>query len=165
MAGAERRRSTVWGKIRAVRCEDVKEWCVRRLPILEWVPIYDWKENLVPDAVSGMLLAIQQVTQGTVKLLRLISWNPILLDLSGFLLYPPPVHIILKHWLRQLIFLPIKSRFDLNKNTRKILNSPVYTCADGNTRCYLNRFLWTKTSSTSHPFDNFSDLIQEIRKH
>eukprot|EP00076_Gallus_gallus_P038267 XP_025003805.1 anion exchange transporter isoform X2 [Gallus gallus] len=63
MAGAERRRSTVWGKIRAVRCEDVKEWCVRRLPILEWVPIYDWKENLVPDAVSGMMLAIQQVTQ------------------------------------------------------------------------------------------------------
>uniref|UniRef100_A0A8C2SKS9 Anion exchange transporter n=1 Tax=Coturnix japonica TaxID=93934 RepID=A0A8C2SKS9_COTJA len=64
MTGAERRRSVMWGKIRAVRCEDIKEWCVRRLPILEWVPIYDWKENLVPDAVSGMMLAIQQVTQG-----------------------------------------------------------------------------------------------------
>ncbi|XP_052559351.1 anion exchange transporter [Tympanuchus pallidicinctus] len=64
MTGAERRRRAVWGKIRAVRCEDIKEWCMRRLPILEWVPVYDWKENLVPDMVSGMMLAIQQVTQG-----------------------------------------------------------------------------------------------------
>ncbi|OXB69390.1 hypothetical protein ASZ78_004880 [Callipepla squamata] len=64
MAGAKRKRSAVWGKIRAVRREDIKEWCVRRLPILEWVPVYNWKENLVPDAVSGMMLAIQQVTQG-----------------------------------------------------------------------------------------------------
>ncbi|XP_048795573.1 anion exchange transporter isoform X5 [Lagopus muta] len=64
MTGAERRRRAVWGKIRAVRCEDIKQWCVRRLPILEWVPVYDWKENLVPDMVSGMMLAIQQVSQG-----------------------------------------------------------------------------------------------------
>uniref|UniRef100_A0A803YMP3 Solute carrier family 26 member 7 n=1 Tax=Meleagris gallopavo TaxID=9103 RepID=A0A803YMP3_MELGA len=64
MTGAERRRRAVWGKIRAVRCEDIKEWCMRRLPILEWGPVYDWKENLVPDMVSGMMLAIQQVTQG-----------------------------------------------------------------------------------------------------
>ncbi|NXJ09316.1 S26A7 protein, partial [Odontophorus gujanensis] len=64
MAGAKRKRSAVWGKIRGVRREDIKEWCVRRLPILEWVPVYNWKENLVPDAVSGMMLAIQQVTQG-----------------------------------------------------------------------------------------------------
>ncbi|OXB75871.1 UNVERIFIED_CONTAM: hypothetical protein H355_016626 [Colinus virginianus] len=64
MAGAKRQRSAVWGKIQAVRREDIKEWCVRRLPILEWVPVYNWKENLVPDAVSGMMLAIQQVTQG-----------------------------------------------------------------------------------------------------
>ncbi|NXH35372.1 S26A7 protein, partial [Myiagra hebetior] len=64
MTGAKRKRSTVWRKIQAVRFEDIKTWCVRRLPILKWVPVYNWKENLVPDTVSGMMLAIQQVTQG-----------------------------------------------------------------------------------------------------
>uniref|UniRef100_A0A8D2NZK2 Anion exchange transporter n=1 Tax=Zosterops lateralis melanops TaxID=1220523 RepID=A0A8D2NZK2_ZOSLA len=64
MTGAKRKRSTVWRKIQAVRSEDIKAWCMRRLPILKWVPVYNWKENLVPDTVSGMMLAIQQVTQG-----------------------------------------------------------------------------------------------------
>uniref|UniRef100_A0A8C5ISV4 Anion exchange transporter n=1 Tax=Junco hyemalis TaxID=40217 RepID=A0A8C5ISV4_JUNHY len=64
MTGAKRKRSTVWRKIQAVRLEDIKAWCMRRLPILTWVPVYNWKENLVPDTVSGMMLAIQQVTQG-----------------------------------------------------------------------------------------------------
>ncbi|XP_059713027.1 anion exchange transporter [Haemorhous mexicanus] len=64
MTGAKRKRSTVWRKIQAVRFEDIKAWCMRRLPVLEWVPVYNWKENLVPDTVSGMMLAIQQVTQG-----------------------------------------------------------------------------------------------------
>ncbi|XP_053801861.1 anion exchange transporter [Vidua chalybeata] len=64
MTGAKRKRSRVWRKIQAVRFEDIKAWCMRRLPILKWVPLYNWKENLVPDTVSGMMLAIQQVTQG-----------------------------------------------------------------------------------------------------
>ncbi|XP_041268801.1 anion exchange transporter [Onychostruthus taczanowskii] len=64
MTGAKRKRSTVWRKIQAVRFEDIKAWCMRRLPILKWVPVYNWKENLAPDTVSGMMLAIQQVTQG-----------------------------------------------------------------------------------------------------
>ncbi|XP_063247403.1 anion exchange transporter [Prinia subflava] len=64
MTGAKRKRSTVWRKIQAVRFEDIRAWCMRRLPILKWVPEYNWKENLVPDTVSGMMLAIQQVTQG-----------------------------------------------------------------------------------------------------
>ncbi|XP_014746218.1 PREDICTED: anion exchange transporter [Sturnus vulgaris] len=64
MTGAKKKRSTVWRKIQAVRLEHIKAWCMRRLPILEWVPAYNWKENLVPDTVSGMMLAIQQVTQG-----------------------------------------------------------------------------------------------------
>ncbi|KAF4798017.1 Anion exchange transporter [Turdus rufiventris] len=64
MTGAKRKRSTVWRKIQAVRLEDIKAWCLRRLPILKWVPAYNWKENLLPDAVSGVMLAIQQVTQG-----------------------------------------------------------------------------------------------------
>ncbi|KAM6101517.1 anion exchange transporter isoform 2-T3 [Theristicus caerulescens] len=64
MTGAKRKRSAVWRKIQAVRFEDIKVWCMRRLPILKWVPVYNWKENLIPDTVSGMMLAIQQVTQG-----------------------------------------------------------------------------------------------------
>nr|XP_009941812.1 PREDICTED: anion exchange transporter [Opisthocomus hoazin] len=64
MTGAKRKRSAVWRKIQSVRFEDIKVWCMARLPILKWVPIYNWKENLFPDAVSGMMLAIQQVTQG-----------------------------------------------------------------------------------------------------
>ncbi|XP_050168440.1 anion exchange transporter isoform X2 [Myiozetetes cayanensis] len=64
MTGAKRERNTVWRKIQAVRFEDIKAWCMRRLPILKWVPVYNWKESLIPDTVSGMMLAIQQVTQG-----------------------------------------------------------------------------------------------------
>ncbi|OPJ83646.1 anion exchange transporter [Patagioenas fasciata monilis] len=64
MTGAKRKRSAVWRKIQAVRSEDIKIWCMRRLPILKWAPVYNWKENLIPDTVSGMMLAIQQVTQG-----------------------------------------------------------------------------------------------------
>ncbi|GAB0182010.1 mitochondrial enolase superfamily member 1 [Grus japonensis] len=64
MTGAKRKRSAVWRKIQAVRFEDIKVWCMRRMPILKWVPVYNWKENLIPDTVSGTMLAIQQVTQG-----------------------------------------------------------------------------------------------------
>uniref|UniRef100_A0A452HI58 STAS domain-containing protein n=1 Tax=Gopherus agassizii TaxID=38772 RepID=A0A452HI58_9SAUR len=65
MAGAKRRKkSAMWRKIHALRCEDIKLWCVRRLPILKWAPSYNLKENLIPDTVSGMMLAIQQVPQG-----------------------------------------------------------------------------------------------------
>uniref|UniRef100_A0A8C0ZBZ8 Solute carrier family 26 member 7 n=1 Tax=Cyanistes caeruleus TaxID=156563 RepID=A0A8C0ZBZ8_CYACU len=77
MTGAKRKRSTVWRKIQAVRFEDIKAWCTRRLPILKWVPVYNWKENLAPDTVSGMMLAIQQVTQGTFALTSLISANAV----------------------------------------------------------------------------------------
>ncbi|XP_074843057.1 anion exchange transporter isoform X1 [Carettochelys insculpta] len=65
MAGAKRKKkSAVWRKIHALRCEDVKLWCVSRLPILKWAPSYSLKENLIPDTVSGVMLAIQQVPQG-----------------------------------------------------------------------------------------------------
>ncbi|KAM9303410.1 anion exchange transporter [Morus bassanus] len=64
MTGAKRKRSAVWRKIQDVRFEDIKVWCMRRLPILNWVPVYNWKENLIPDMVSGIMLAIQQVAQG-----------------------------------------------------------------------------------------------------
>lgn len=75
MTGAKRKRRAVWRKIQAVRFEDIKAWGLRRLPILQWVPVYNWKENLIPDTVSGMMLAIQQVTQGTVKSFQIHIWK------------------------------------------------------------------------------------------
>lgn len=76
MTGAKRKRSAVWRKIQAVRSEDIKVWCMRRLPILKWAPVYNWKENLLPDTVSGMMLAIQQVTQGTVNSFQIHILKP-----------------------------------------------------------------------------------------
>ncbi|XP_075823050.1 anion exchange transporter isoform X2 [Microtus pennsylvanicus] len=65
MTGAKRKKkSALWGKVHAPHCEDVKQWWRRRLPILEWAPQYSLKENLLPDTVSGLMLAVQQVTQG-----------------------------------------------------------------------------------------------------
>eukprot|EP00073_Rattus_norvegicus_P036262 XP_008761752.1 PREDICTED: anion exchange transporter isoform X2 [Rattus norvegicus] len=65
MTGAKRKkRSVLWGKMHTPHREDIKQWCKRRLPILEWAPQYNLKENLLPDTVSGVLLAVQQVTQG-----------------------------------------------------------------------------------------------------
>lgn len=65
MTGAKRKkRSVLWGKMHTPHREDIKQWCKRRLPILEWAPQYNLKENLLPDTVSGVMLAVQQVTQG-----------------------------------------------------------------------------------------------------
>lgn len=65
MTGAKRKkRSALWSRMHTPRREDIKQWCKRRLPILEWAPQYNLKENLLPDTVSGVMLAVQQVTQG-----------------------------------------------------------------------------------------------------
>ncbi|KFO20111.1 Anion exchange transporter [Fukomys damarensis] len=65
MTGAKRKKKSVrWSKMHTLHCEDIKQWCRRRLPILEWAPRYNLKENLLPDTVSGIMLAVQQVTQG-----------------------------------------------------------------------------------------------------
>ncbi|XP_043832808.1 anion exchange transporter [Dromiciops gliroides] len=65
MTGVKRKKnSVVWRKINSFHCADIKQWCRRRLPILEWAPCYNLKENLIPDTVSGIMLAVQQVTQG-----------------------------------------------------------------------------------------------------
>ncbi|XP_055459482.1 anion exchange transporter isoform X2 [Psammomys obesus] len=65
MTGAKRKKkSALWGKMHTPHCEDIKQWCKRRLPILEWAPQYNLRENLLPDTVSGVMLAVQQVTQG-----------------------------------------------------------------------------------------------------
>ncbi|XP_062985956.1 anion exchange transporter [Elgaria multicarinata webbii] len=65
MTGTKRKtENAIWRKFHGLRYEDFKLWCVRRLPVLEWVPKYNWRSDLVPDTVSGMMLAVQQVTQG-----------------------------------------------------------------------------------------------------
>ncbi|XP_037658855.1 anion exchange transporter isoform X2 [Choloepus didactylus] len=65
MTGARRKKkSMLWRRVHAPHCKDIKQWCRRRLPILEWAPHYNLQENLLPDAVSGIMLAVQQVTQG-----------------------------------------------------------------------------------------------------
>ncbi|XP_045417783.1 anion exchange transporter isoform X2 [Lemur catta] len=65
MTGAKRKKKSVLrSKMHTPRGEDIKQWCRRRLPILEWAPHYNLKENLLPDTVSGIMLAVQQVTQG-----------------------------------------------------------------------------------------------------
>ncbi|XP_031222433.1 anion exchange transporter isoform X2 [Mastomys coucha] len=65
MTGAKRKkRNVLWRKMHTPHREDIKQWCKRRLPILEWAPQYNLKENLLPDTVSGVMLAVQQVTQG-----------------------------------------------------------------------------------------------------
>lgn len=65
MTGAKRKRQSIlWSRMHPPHCEDIKQWCKRRLPILEWAPQYNLKENLIPDTVSGVMLAVQQVTQG-----------------------------------------------------------------------------------------------------
>lgn len=67
MTGAKRKKKNVlWSKVKALHCEGFKQWCRRRLPILEWALHYNLKENLLPDTVSGIMLAVQQVTQGNV---------------------------------------------------------------------------------------------------
>ncbi|ELW47554.1 Anion exchange transporter [Tupaia chinensis] len=78
MTGAKRKKKSVlWSKMHTPHCEDVKRWCRKRLPILEWAPNYNLKENLLPDTVSGIMLAVQQVTQGTFALTSLISANAV----------------------------------------------------------------------------------------
>nr|XP_003408435.1 anion exchange transporter [Loxodonta africana] len=65
MTGAKRKKKSLpWSKMRVPHCEDITRWCRRRLPVLEWAPQYNLKENLLPDTVSGLMLAVQQVTQG-----------------------------------------------------------------------------------------------------
>ncbi|XP_040597086.1 anion exchange transporter isoform X2 [Mesocricetus auratus] len=65
MTGAKRKKKNVLrGKMHPPHWEDIKQWWKRRLPILEWAPQYNLRENLLPDTVSGVMLAVQQVTQG-----------------------------------------------------------------------------------------------------
>ncbi|XP_035887125.1 anion exchange transporter isoform X2 [Phyllostomus discolor] len=65
MTGTKRKKKNVlWSRMKNPHCEDLKQWGRRRLPVLEWALHYNLKEDLPPDTVSGIMLAVQQVTQG-----------------------------------------------------------------------------------------------------
>lgn len=67
MTGTKRKKKSVlWSRMKNPHCEDFKQWGRRRLPVLEWARHYNLKEDLPPDTVSGIMLAVQQVTQGNV---------------------------------------------------------------------------------------------------
>ncbi|XP_036914607.1 anion exchange transporter isoform X2 [Sturnira hondurensis] len=65
MRGTKKKKKTVlWSRTKTLHCSDFKQWGRRRLPVLEWALHYNLKENLPPDTISGIMLAVQQVTQG-----------------------------------------------------------------------------------------------------
>lgn len=42
----------------------LKEAVTRRIPILEWLPRYNFKENILGDTIAGITVAILQIPQG-----------------------------------------------------------------------------------------------------
>jgi len=39
-------------------------WIVRFIPILDWLPKYNWKEDLTKDLIAGFTVAVMQIPQG-----------------------------------------------------------------------------------------------------
>ncbi|XP_075069876.1 anion exchange transporter isoform X2 [Mixophyes fleayi] len=54
----------IWERISTIGLSEVRGWWLRRVPILEWAPRYNIRDNLIPDSISGMMLTVQQVAQG-----------------------------------------------------------------------------------------------------
>ncbi|VDM48094.1 unnamed protein product, partial [Toxocara canis] len=43
------------------------EWihfCRRRIPLLSWLPVYDWKDDFLNDIINGIMLSILYIPQG-----------------------------------------------------------------------------------------------------
>ncbi|CAI9558029.1 unnamed protein product [Staurois parvus] len=51
-------------QISSIGCSEIKAWCLGRIPILEWAPKYDLRQNLIPDCISGTMLTVHQVAHG-----------------------------------------------------------------------------------------------------
>ncbi|XP_018427478.1 PREDICTED: anion exchange transporter [Nanorana parkeri] len=51
-------------QISSIGCSQMKAWCLRRIPILEWAPKYNLRQNLIPDCISGTMLTVHQVAHG-----------------------------------------------------------------------------------------------------
>ncbi|KAM5157492.1 anion exchange transporter [Mantella aurantiaca] len=51
-------------QISSIGCSEIKAWCLRRIPLLEWAPKYNLRNNLIPDCISGTMLTVHQVAHG-----------------------------------------------------------------------------------------------------
>ncbi|KAM4705396.1 anion exchange transporter [Rhinophrynus dorsalis] len=83
--------SSSWERISTIGFTEVGTWCLKRIPILEWAPKYSVKDNLLPDTVSGMMLTVDQVTQG-LAFAVMSSVHPVF-GLYGSL-FPPLIYAI-----------------------------------------------------------------------
>ncbi|KAM9308419.1 anion exchange transporter [Gastrophryne carolinensis] len=72
----KRRLSAPLKRLSTIGLPEVKAWCLRRIPILEWAPKYDCRQCLIPDLVSGIIMALYQVLHGLAFAL-LCSVHPI----------------------------------------------------------------------------------------
>ncbi|XP_073406606.1 anion exchange transporter [Dendrobates tinctorius] len=55
---------TLWERLSRISSSEVRRWWLRRIPILQWAPGYKLQDSFIPDLISGMMLAVQQVAQG-----------------------------------------------------------------------------------------------------
>lgn len=54
-------------KIKSKKCTPVK-WIVTLIPILSWLPKYNWKTDLAYDATAGFTVAVMNIPQGTYRI-------------------------------------------------------------------------------------------------
>ncbi|XP_063780161.1 anion exchange transporter [Pseudophryne corroboree] len=83
--------SLTWKRLSSIGYPEVRGWCLRRVPILEWGPRYSIRENLIPDSIAGMMLTVQQVAQG-LAFAVMSSVHPVF-GLYGSL-FPPLIYAI-----------------------------------------------------------------------
>ncbi|XP_073488039.1 anion exchange transporter isoform X1 [Aquarana catesbeiana] len=56
--------SMLFKQISSIGCSEIKAWCLRRIPILEWAHKYNLRQNLIPDCISGTMLTVHQLAHG-----------------------------------------------------------------------------------------------------
>lgn len=45
----------------------------RRIPILNWLPKYDWRQNFLIDFINGITLAVMYIPQGKKEFLTIYN--------------------------------------------------------------------------------------------
>lgn len=53
-----------------------KKFLLRKIPIIEWLPKYDFKSNLLADLVSGNIVGVMNIPQGMAYSLLGIKIRP-----------------------------------------------------------------------------------------
>ncbi|XP_068093729.1 anion exchange transporter isoform X3 [Hyperolius riggenbachi] len=91
MADSCRKSYLTCSRISSLSFSDVRTWCLRRLPILQWAPRYNLRQDFIPDCVSGMALTVYQVTQG-LAFAVMSSVHPVFGLYGSF--FPPLIYAI-----------------------------------------------------------------------